>query len=153
MVQFCLRLHFGIDIVSRRLLQWIARIENVLKRKPTTRYRAHSNQISTLWDWFKYWKWRRRWLWSSLWQDMHDQVREDQYEIMTGASGSTRLVSYWWLYDLKQKSVNRGLYNSYRLPIFTTSVRWLCYSLYFQLLVNCTSGGDYVNSCKFIPWF
>ena len=124
MVQFCyLRLHFGIDVVSRRLLQWIARIENVLKRKPTTRYRAHSNQISTLWDWFKYWKWRRRWLWSSLWQDMHDQVREDQYEIMTGASGSTRLVSYWWLYDLKQKSVNRGLYNSYRLPIFTTSVR------------------------------
>ena len=45
MVQFCyLRLHFGIDIVSRRLLQWIARIENVLKRKPTTRYRAHVQQ-------------------------------------------------------------------------------------------------------------
>ena len=26
--------------------------------------------------------------------------REDQYEIMTGASRSMRLVSYWWLYDL-----------------------------------------------------
>ena len=31
-VQFCyLRLYFGIDIVSRRLLQWVARIENGLK--------------------------------------------------------------------------------------------------------------------------
>ena len=39
MVQFCyLRLNFGIDIVSRRLLQWIARIENGLKLRPTTRY-------------------------------------------------------------------------------------------------------------------
>ena len=48
MVQFCyLRLHFGPDIVSRRLLQWIARIENGLKLRPTTRYRTYNNQIST----------------------------------------------------------------------------------------------------------
>ena len=47
MVQFCyLRLYFGIDNVSRRLLQWIARIESGLKRRPTTRYRTYSNQIS-----------------------------------------------------------------------------------------------------------
>ena len=33
MVQFCyLRLYFGIDNVLRRLLQWITRIENELKR-------------------------------------------------------------------------------------------------------------------------
>ena len=48
MVQFCyLRLYFGIDNVSRRLLQWIARIKNGLKLRPTTRYRTYSNQIST----------------------------------------------------------------------------------------------------------
>ena len=48
MVQFCyLRLYFDIDNVSRRLLQWIARIENGLKRRPTTRYRTYSNQIGT----------------------------------------------------------------------------------------------------------
>ena len=50
MVQFCyLRLYFGFDIVSRRLLQWIARIENGLKLRPTTRYRTYvyNNQIST----------------------------------------------------------------------------------------------------------
>ena len=49
MVQFCyLRLYFGIDIVSRRLLQWIARIENGLKLRPTTRYiRTYSNKKST----------------------------------------------------------------------------------------------------------
>ena len=42
MVQFCyLRLYFGIDIVSRRLLQWIARTENGLKLRPTTRYRTY----------------------------------------------------------------------------------------------------------------
>ena len=35
---FCyLRLYFGIDIVSRRLLQWTARIENGLKLRPTTK--------------------------------------------------------------------------------------------------------------------
>ena len=46
MVQFCYsRLYFGIDNVSRRLLQWIARIKNELKRRPTTRYRTYSNQI------------------------------------------------------------------------------------------------------------
>ena len=49
-----------------------------------------------------------------------------------------------------QKSVNRGL-NSYRSPIFATSVRQLCSFPYFQLLINCTSGGVYVNSCKFLP--
>ena len=40
MVQFCyLKRYFGIDIVSRRdLLQWIARIENGLKLRPTTIY-------------------------------------------------------------------------------------------------------------------
>ena len=47
MVQFCyLRLYFGTEIVSRRLLQWIARIENGLKLRPTTRYRAYNNQIT-----------------------------------------------------------------------------------------------------------
>ena len=50
---------------------------------------------------------------------------------------------------LQQKSVNRDL-NSYRLPIFATSVRKSCSFPYFQLLINCTSGGAYVNSCKFI---
>ena len=48
MVQFCyLRVYFGIDFVSRRLFQWIGRIENGLKLRPTTRYRTYSNQIST----------------------------------------------------------------------------------------------------------
>ena len=48
MVQLCYtRLYFGIDNVSRRLLQWIARIKNELKRRPTTRYRKYSNQMST----------------------------------------------------------------------------------------------------------
>ena len=43
MVQFCyLRLYFGTEIVSRRLLQWIARIENGLKLRPTTRHRTHA---------------------------------------------------------------------------------------------------------------
>ena len=47
-VQFCcLRLYLGIDNISRRLLQWIARIKNRLKLRPTTRYRTYSNQIST----------------------------------------------------------------------------------------------------------
>ena len=32
--------YFGIDIVSRRLLKWISRIENGLKLGPTTRYRT-----------------------------------------------------------------------------------------------------------------
>ena len=41
------KLCFGNDIVSRRLLQWIARIENGLKLRPTTRYRTYSNRIST----------------------------------------------------------------------------------------------------------
>ena len=36
--RFCyLRLYFGIDIVSRRLLQWTARIKNGLKLRPTTK--------------------------------------------------------------------------------------------------------------------
>ena len=39
--------YFGIDIVSRRLLKWISRIEKGMKLGPTTRYRTHSNQIST----------------------------------------------------------------------------------------------------------
>ena len=48
MVQRCyLRVYFGIDFVSRRLLQWIGKIENGLKLRPTTRYRTYSNQIST----------------------------------------------------------------------------------------------------------
>ena len=96
MVQFCyLRLYFGIDNVSRRLLQWIARIENGLKRRPTTRYWTYSNQIST----------RLRFrsddegdeegdLWGSLLQDMHDHVGKI----------STRLwlvrLDLFWLYDL-----------------------------------------------------
>ena len=37
--------YFGIDNVSRRLLQWIARIKNGLKLKPKKRYRTYSNQI------------------------------------------------------------------------------------------------------------
>ena len=48
MVQFCyLRLYFGIDYVTRRLLQRIATIKNALKRRPTKRYRTYSNQIGT----------------------------------------------------------------------------------------------------------
>ena len=75
MVQFCyLRLYFGIDNISRRLLQWIARIKNGLKLRPTTRYRTCSNQISTRLIPIRWWKCRRRWLWSSLWQDMQDHV-------------------------------------------------------------------------------
>ena len=35
--------YFGIDIISRRLLQWISRIENGLKLRPTTRYGTCSN--------------------------------------------------------------------------------------------------------------
>ena len=40
MVQFCYLRQFVIviDSVSRRLLQWIARIENGLKLGPTTRH-------------------------------------------------------------------------------------------------------------------
>ena len=46
MVQFCyLRLHFGVDNVSRHLLQWIARIKNGLKLRLATRYMAYSNQM------------------------------------------------------------------------------------------------------------
>ena len=42
-VQFCyLRISFGIYIVSIRLLQWIAWIENGLKLRPTRRYRTHT---------------------------------------------------------------------------------------------------------------
>ena len=42
MVQFCYsRLYLGIDSVSRRLLQWITRIENGLKLRPTKRYRTN----------------------------------------------------------------------------------------------------------------
>ena len=48
MVQFCyLRLYLSIDIVSCRLLQWISKIENGLKLRPTTSFRTYSNQIST----------------------------------------------------------------------------------------------------------
>ena len=44
MVQFCyLRLHFGVDNVSSHLLQWIARIKNWLKLRPTKRYRTYSS--------------------------------------------------------------------------------------------------------------
>ena len=96
MVQFCYsRLYFGIDNVSRRLLQWItSRIENGLKRRPTTRYRTYSNQISTIL--------RFRWdnesaeegdLWSSLWQDMHDHVGK-----ISTRSWLVRL-DLFWLYD------------------------------------------------------
>ena len=42
-----LRLYFGIDNISRRLLQWISRIKKGLKLRPTTRYRTYSNPIST----------------------------------------------------------------------------------------------------------
>ena len=48
MVQFCyLRLYLSIDIVSCCLLQWISKIENGLKLRPTTRCKTYSNQIST----------------------------------------------------------------------------------------------------------
>ena len=69
-----LRLYFGIDNITLRLLQWIARIKNGLKLRPTTRYRTCSNQISTRLIPIRWWKCRRRWLWSSLWQDMQDHV-------------------------------------------------------------------------------
>ena len=65
-----LRLYFGNDNISRRLLQWIARIKNGLKLKPTTRYRTYSNQISTRLIPIS----RRGRLWSSLWQDMQGHV-------------------------------------------------------------------------------
>ena len=39
--------YFGIDIVSRRLLKWMSRIENGLNLGPKSRYRTHSNQMST----------------------------------------------------------------------------------------------------------
>ena len=96
MVQFCYsRLYFGIDNVSRRLLQWIARIKNGLKLRPTTRYRTYSNQIST----------RLRFrsdnesaeegdLWSSLWQDMHDHVGK-----ISTRTCPVRL-DLFWLHDL-----------------------------------------------------
>ena len=43
MAQFSyLRMYVRIYIVSRRLLQWIAWIENELKLRPTTRYRTHT---------------------------------------------------------------------------------------------------------------
>ena len=43
MVQFWyLRLYFGIDIVSRRPLQRIARFGNGLKLRPTIRYMTHT---------------------------------------------------------------------------------------------------------------
>ena len=102
MVQFCyLRLYFGIDNVCRRLLQWIARIKNGLKLRPT-RYRTYSNQIST----------------RPIRSDNESAeegdfevvmagyawpCRKDQYEIMTGtgASGSMRLVSYDLYFQLR----------------------------------------------------
>ena len=96
MIQLCYsRLYFGIDNVSRRLLQWIARIKNELKRRPTTRYRKYSNQMST----------RLRFrsdngsaeegdLWSSLWQDMHDHVGK-----ISTRSWPVRL-DLFWLHDL-----------------------------------------------------
>ena len=46
------RLYFGIDNVCRRLLQWIARIKNRLKLRPTTRYCTYSNQIKVQ-EWFR----------------------------------------------------------------------------------------------------
>ena len=52
MVQFCyLRLYFGIDIVSCRLMQWmraIARVENGLKLRPTKRYKISTRLIQII---------------------------------------------------------------------------------------------------------
>ena len=91
MVQFCyLRLYFGIDNVFRRLLQWITRIKIGSKLKPTTRYRTYSNQISTRLIIFRSDSDHE----STKEGDFEVVYREDQYEIMTGASGSMRLVSY-----------------------------------------------------------
>ena len=48
MAQFgYLRLYFDIDIVSRRLLRWIARIENGLKQQQDTGL-AYSNTVNPI---------------------------------------------------------------------------------------------------------
>ena len=80
MVQFCyLRLSFGIDNVS---------IKNRLKRRPTTRYRTYSNQIRQGWFRSDNESADEGNFWCSLWQELRARpCREDQYEIMTGASG------------------------------------------------------------------
>ena len=71
-------------------MQWIARIKNGLKLRPTTRFRTYSNQIISGHKSHKY-------------KTDSDQIRkvskkvtfEVVYgEIMTGASGSMRPVSY-----------------------------------------------------------
>ena len=63
MKQFCyLRLYFGIDNIAYRLLQWIASTKNGLNRRPKTRYRTYSNQISTRLIPIRWWKCRGRWL-------------------------------------------------------------------------------------------
>ena len=51
MAQFgYLRLYFDIDIVSRRLLRWIARIENGLKQQQDTGL-AYSNSVNPISTW------------------------------------------------------------------------------------------------------
>ena len=78
--------YFGIDIVSRRLLKWISRIEKGMKLGPTTRYRTHSNQISTRLT--QIMKVTKK-VTLKLFMAGHARpVREDQYEIMTCASVS-----------------------------------------------------------------
>ena len=66
----------------------------------------------------RWWKCRRRWLWSSLWQDMHDHVGK-----ISTRSWLVRLDLWGWCH----------------IDGYTTNV-------YFQLLLNCTSGRVHVNS-------
>ena len=89
MVKFSyLTISVRIYIVFRRLLQWIARIENGLKLRPTTGYRTHT--------------------YSTCVTDLdNESAKEGDFEVVygrtcmtssgeifTGASGSMRLVSY-----------------------------------------------------------
>ena len=81
MAQFCyLRLYFCVNNVSRRLLQWIARIINGLKHRPMTRYRTYSNQIST-----------RLFSKKGLWQDMHGKISTRSWLVR---------LDLLWLHDL-----------------------------------------------------
>ena len=89
MVKFSyLTISVRIYIVFRRLLQWIAWIENGLKLRPTTGYRTHTYRTCVT--------------------DLHNEsAKEGDFEVVygrtrmtspgeifTGASGSMRLVSY-----------------------------------------------------------
>ena len=117
MVQFCyLILYFGIDNVSRCLLQWIARIKNGLKLRPTTRYRAYNNRIST-----------------RFWSD-NESAEEGDYEVIyrrtcMAMSGRSVRDHDWcvWIHEAAWC----------RTDGYTTYI--------FSYYLNCTSGRFHVN--------